>query len=63
VGTSARPRGLRSPELQAVAQPTRIFERNSGEHWAGKLYVRRCSIHPARVNAPARVTPNAVTWG
>ena len=28
-------------ELRAVAQPASIFARNSGEHWAGRLYIRR----------------------
>jgi phosphatidylglycerophosphate synthase len=45
-----------------VAQPARIFERNSGEHWAGKLYVRRYSPYLTRLLLPTRVTPNAVTW-
>ncbi len=49
-------------ELRAVAQPQSIFARNSGEHWAGKLYVRRLSIHLTRALLPTRVTPNAMTW-
>ena len=28
-------------ELRAATQPQSIFARNSGEHWAGRLYVRR----------------------
>src|SRR5919112_5998647 len=27
-------------ELRAATQPPQIFERNSGEHWAGRLYIR-----------------------
>jgi phosphatidylglycerophosphate synthase len=50
-------------ELRAVAQPASIFARNSGEHWAGRLYVRRFSIHLTRALAPTRVTPNSLTWG
>ncbi len=49
-------------ELRAVAQPASIFARNSGEHWAGKLYVRRFSPYLTRVVIPTRVTPNAMTW-
>lgn len=49
-------------ELRAVAQPASIFARNSGEHWAGRLYVRRLSPHLTRLLIPTRVTPNAVTW-
>ncbi|HYI20529.1 MAG TPA: CDP-alcohol phosphatidyltransferase family protein [Solirubrobacteraceae bacterium] len=49
-------------ELRAVAQPPSIFARNSGEHWAGRLYVRRISIHLTRLVIPTRVTPNAMTW-
>ena len=36
-------------ELRAVAQPPRIFERNSGEHWAGRLYIRRFSPYLTRL--------------
>jgi phosphatidylglycerophosphate synthase len=60
---SARTQRPTVAELRAVAQPARIFERNSGEHWAGKLYVRRYSIYLTRLLLPTRVTPNAVTWG
>lgn len=49
-------------ELRAVAQPASIFARNSGEHWAGRLYVRRLSPHLTRLVIPTRVTPNAMTW-
>ena len=49
-------------ELRAVSQPASIFARNSGEHWAGRLYVRRYSVHLTRLLVPTRVTPNAVTW-
>src|SRR3954453_17988920 len=50
-------------ELRAVSQPARIFERNSGEHWAGKLYVRRYSPYLTRLLLRTRLTPNMVTWG
>ena len=35
-------------ELRAVTQPASIFARNSGEHWAGRLYVRRISPYVTR---------------
>jgi phosphatidylglycerophosphate synthase len=57
--TSSRPS---IAELRAVAQPPSIFARNSGEHWAGRLYVRRLSPYVTRALIPTRVTPNAVTW-
>ena len=50
-------------ELKAATQPASIFARNSGEHWAGRLYVRRLSPYVTRALLPTRVSPNAVTWG
>jgi phosphatidylglycerophosphate synthase len=50
-------------ELRAATQPESLFARNSGEHWAGRLYVRRFSPYLTRRLLPTRVTPNAVTWG
>ncbi len=49
-------------ELRAATQPASIFERNSGEHWAGKLYVRRFSPYLTRLFIPTPITPNGVTW-
>jgi phosphatidylglycerophosphate synthase len=49
-------------ELRAVTQPASIFERNSGEHWAGRLYMRRLSPYLTRVLLRARVSPNGATW-
>lgn len=49
-------------ELRAVTQPASIFARNSGEHWAGRLYVRRLSPYLTQRLVGTRVTPNAVTW-
>jgi phosphatidylglycerophosphate synthase len=48
-------------ELRAVGQPAIIFARNSGEHWAGRLYVRKVSPYLTRALLRARVAPNAVT--
>ena len=44
-------------ELRAATQPASIFARNSGEHWAGRLYVRRFSPYLTRTLVPTRVTP------
>lgn len=49
-------------ELRAATQPPSIFERNSGEHWAGKLYVRRFSPYLTRLLVRTAITPNQVTW-
>jgi phosphatidylglycerophosphate synthase len=49
-------------ELRAVAQPASIFERNSGEHWAGRLYIRRASPHLTRQLLRTPITPDGVTW-
>jgi phosphatidylglycerophosphate synthase len=58
---------VRSPtpsvaELRAATQPPSLFERNSGEHWAGKLYMRRVSPYVTRLLLRTPLTPNAVTW-
>jgi phosphatidylglycerophosphate synthase len=49
-------------ELRARTQPDSIFRRNSGEHWAGKLYMRRLSPYLTRSLIGTRITPNGVTW-
>jgi phosphatidylglycerophosphate synthase len=49
-------------ELRAATQPASIFDRNSGEHWAGKLYIRRLSPYLTRLLLRTPLTPNAVTW-
>jgi phosphatidylglycerophosphate synthase len=49
-------------ELRAATQPPSIFERSSGEHWAGKLYVRRLSPYLTRLLIRTPITPNGVTW-
>jgi phosphatidylglycerophosphate synthase len=49
-------------ELRAATQPPEIFARNSGEHWAGRLYMRRASPYATRVFLRAGLSPNAVTW-
>ena len=53
----ARSRGSSMPtiaELRAATQPASIFARNSGEHWAGRLYMRRALAVPDAAAAAAR---------
>jgi phosphatidylglycerophosphate synthase len=49
-------------ELRAATQPESIFARNSGEHWAGRLYMRRLSPYLTRLLIRTPLTPNGVTW-
>jgi phosphatidylglycerophosphate synthase len=49
-------------ELRAATQPASLFARNSGEHWAGRLYVRKFSPYVTRALLPTGVSPNTVTW-
>ena len=49
-------------ELRAATQPPQIFERNSGEHWAGKLYIRRLSPYATRLFLRLGLSPDGVTW-
>ena len=48
-------------ELRAVGQPAGLFDRNSGEHWAGRLYMRRVSPYVTRLLLRTPLTPNGVT--
>jgi phosphatidylglycerophosphate synthase len=38
-----------------------LFARNSGEHWTGRLYMRRVSPYVTRLILPTRVSADAVT--
>jgi phosphatidylglycerophosphate synthase len=49
-------------ELRAATQPASIFERNSGEHWAGRLYMRRLSPYLTRLLLRTGISPDGVTW-
>jgi phosphatidylglycerophosphate synthase len=49
-------------ELRAATQPPSIFERNSGEHWEGRLLMRRFSPYLTRRLIRTPITPNGVTW-
>ncbi len=59
---STRSRRPSIAELRAVTQPASIFARNSGEHWIGRLYMRRLSPYLTRVLLALRVSPNGATW-
>jgi phosphatidylglycerophosphate synthase len=48
-------------ELRAATQPPSLFERNSGEHWTGRLYMRRLSPYVTRLVLPTRLSADAVT--
>ncbi|MET8156107.1 CDP-alcohol phosphatidyltransferase family protein [Sphaerisporangium sp. NPDC005289] len=48
-------------ELRAVAQPQTTMDRNSGEHWAGALYMRKLSIYVTWALARTPISPNQVT--
>jgi phosphatidylglycerophosphate synthase len=49
-------------ELRRVAQPDTVVKRASGEHWAGRLYMRHLSIHVTRLLVPTRVSADGLTW-
>lgn len=49
-------------ELREVCQPNAKLESRNGEHWAGRLYMRRISLHTTRQLVRTRVTPDALTW-
>lgn len=49
-------------ELREVCQPYAKLQSRNGEHWAGRLYMRRVSLHATRQLVRTRVTPDALTW-
>ncbi|MFC1418259.1 CDP-alcohol phosphatidyltransferase family protein [Streptacidiphilus cavernicola] len=49
-------------ELREVCQPQAKLRSRNGEHWAGRLYMRRISLHTTRQLVRTRVTPDALTW-
>jgi phosphatidylglycerophosphate synthase len=59
--TSARSSTPSIAELRAATQPPSLFERNSGEHWTGRLYMRRLSPYVTRRILPTRLSADAVT--
>jgi len=48
-------------ELRTATQPPSLFERNSGEHWSGRLYMRRLSPYVTRAVLRTRVSADAIT--
>ena len=44
-----------------MTQPASLFERNSGEHWTGRLYMRRLSPYVTKLILPTRISADAVT--
>ena len=58
LGRRRPPPTVHLEELRAVAQPETVVGRVSGEHWAGRLYMRQISIHLTRALVNTRVTPD-----
>jgi phosphatidylglycerophosphate synthase len=48
-------------ELRAKVHPPGLLERRSGEHWAGRLYMRRLSPYATRVFLTLGLSPNQLT--
>ena len=49
-------------DLREVCQPNAKLQSRNGEHWAGRLYMRRVSLRTTRQLVRTRVTPDALTW-
>ncbi|MET9319707.1 CDP-alcohol phosphatidyltransferase family protein [Streptomyces sp. NPDC003038] len=49
-------------ELRPVVHPEGVKDRRSGEHWAGRLYMREISLRIDRFLVNTRVTPNQLTY-
>ncbi|WP_020576514.1 CDP-alcohol phosphatidyltransferase family protein [Actinopolymorpha alba] len=49
-------------EVRAVCQPRAKLRSRNGEHWAGRLYMRRLSLHATRQLVRTPVSPNTLTW-
>jgi phosphatidylglycerophosphate synthase len=49
-------------QLQDVCQPKAKLGSRNGEHWAGRLYMRRLSLRATRHLVRTSVTPNTLTW-
>src|SRR5438105_13463005 len=57
----ARPAKPSIAELRAVVHPEGHLDRRSGEHWAGRWYMRRISLRVTRLLLDAPVSPNQLT--
>ncbi|GHA10130.1 CDP-alcohol phosphatidyltransferase family protein [Streptomyces echinoruber] len=49
-------------ELREVCQPQAKLASRNGEHWMGRLYMRRVSLRVTRHLVRTPVTPNQLTW-
>ncbi|MGW8377406.1 CDP-alcohol phosphatidyltransferase family protein [Streptomyces sp. ODS28] len=49
-------------ELRPVVHPEGVKDRRSGEHWAGRLYMRELSLRVDRHLVTTRVTANQLTY-
>ncbi|MGH3042470.1 MAG: CDP-alcohol phosphatidyltransferase family protein [Gaiellaceae bacterium] len=49
-------------ELRPVVQPDAHLQRLGEEHWAGRLYMRRISLHVTRILVATPLSANAVTF-
>src|SRR5690606_4338761 len=49
-------------ELREVCQPQAKLASRNGEHWAGRLYMRKISLHTTRQLVRTPVTPDQLTW-
>ncbi|WP_086737365.1 CDP-alcohol phosphatidyltransferase family protein [Streptomyces glaucescens] len=49
-------------ELREVCQPRAKLASRNGEHWAGRLYMRRISLRLTRQLVRTPVTPDQLTW-
>ena len=49
-------------ELRPVVHPEGVKDRRSGEHWAGRLYMREISLRTDPYLVNSRITPNQLTY-
>ncbi|MFD8688478.1 CDP-alcohol phosphatidyltransferase family protein [Streptomyces sp. NPDC059651] len=49
-------------ELRPVVHPPGVKDRRSGEHWAGRIYMREVSLRVDRYLVNTKVTPNQLTY-
>ncbi|MER6614281.1 CDP-alcohol phosphatidyltransferase family protein [Streptomyces xantholiticus] len=49
-------------ELRPVVHPAGVKDRRSGEHWAGRLYMREISLRVDRYLVNTGITPNQLTY-
>ncbi|MEU3224124.1 CDP-alcohol phosphatidyltransferase family protein [Streptomyces sp. NPDC006976] len=49
-------------ELRPVVHPPGVKDRRSGEHWAGRIYMREISLRVDRYLVNTKVTPNQLTY-